>query len=240
MRALHVLALALLLPLAACGRSDPPADADRAPAGLSRTSQKAWQLARDNLARRNIGIGGKSGLTVQMGRIEDLPEAEITPQGDLLIEGRPVELDETQRGQLLAYREQLVDLAAEGAALGVEGARLGMKAATGAVMAMLTGNREQYKHRLKAEGSRIEEQAGRLVCARLPDLMARQQALAAAIPEFGPYATLTRADIDDCGKRGGKWQMAVNDDRADGTPQEGGWDPAAEADAAAARVDDAR
>ena len=36
------------------------------------------------------------------------------------------------------------------------------------------------------------------LCGRLPDMMASQQKLAAALPEFRPYATMTQDDIDDC------------------------------------------
>jgi len=31
-------------------------------------------------------------------------------------------------------------------------------------------------------------------------MMARQQALAAALPAFQPYATMDQSDIDDCGR----------------------------------------
>jgi hypothetical protein len=34
----------------------------------------------------------------------------------------------------------------------------------------------------------------------MPDLLASQQKLAAAMPEFRPYATMTQKDVDDCGK----------------------------------------
>ncbi|NLB58745.1 MAG: hypothetical protein GX805_09845, partial [Gammaproteobacteria bacterium] len=38
------------------------------------------------------------------------------------------------------------------------------------------------------------------LCALLPGLYDSQQALAAELTEFVPYATMTREDIDECGK----------------------------------------
>jgi hypothetical protein len=39
--------------------------------------------------------------------------------------------------------------------------------------------------------------------------MAGQQALAAAVPEFKPYARMTQADIEDCGKDVGQGKGVV-------------------------------
>jgi len=52
---------------------------------------------------------------------------------------------------------------------------------------------------VNAEAGKIEAQAKQL-CTLLPGMMAKQQALAAAVPEFKPYATMDQSDIDDCGK----------------------------------------
>jgi len=52
---------------------------------------------------------------------------------------------------------------------------------------------------VNAEASKIEAQARKL-CTLLPEMMAKQQGLAVAVPEFKPYATMDQGDIDDCGK----------------------------------------
>ena len=36
------------------------------------------------------------------------------------------------------------------------------------------------------------------ICRRLPQVLDSQQALATSLPQFRPYATLERDDIDDC------------------------------------------
>ncbi|WP_101925466.1 MULTISPECIES: hypothetical protein [Luteimonas] len=50
---------------------------------------------------------------------------------------------------------------------------------------------------MEAEGAKIEAEADKL-CDRLPPLLASQQALAAALPAFQPYATMDATDVDDC------------------------------------------
>jgi len=69
---------------------------------------------------------------------------------------------------------------------------------------------------MEAEGAKMEAEAQKM-CTHMPALLASQQALAAALPEFAPYATMDASDVDDCGK-----DVVVERD-----------DPAAEADAAA-------
>ena len=56
-----------------------------------------------------------------------------------------------------------------------------------------------FEQRMEAQGEKIEAEAMKL-CVQLPPLLASQQALAASLPEFKPYARMTQDDIDDCGK----------------------------------------
>ena len=58
---------------------------------------------------------------------------------------------------------------------------------------------KDFETRKEAEGKKIEAEAMKL-CKQLPPLLASQQALAASLPAFKPYATMTQDDIDDCGK----------------------------------------
>jgi hypothetical protein len=54
------------------------------------------------------------------------------------------------------------------------------------------------------------------LCKRMPGLLTSQQKLAAALPAFRPYPTMTQEDIDDCGKdmkdKDGKKGFAVFSD----------------------------
>lgn len=228
MRSFHALALLALLPLAACSGRDDPASGDGstppANTALGRKIQQAMAEASEKLDRENIQIGKNSGLT----------RAEITPQGDLLIGGKAVAIDEAQRKLLLAYRADMVEVARAGIEVGMRGADLGIEAAAGALKSLLDGSSEEFKREMKARGERIKADAKR-VCEHLPDLLASQEALAASLPAFKPYATLDQGDIDDCGKDG-NYDVDLDFDAVDpddSTDEPEHMDAAAEADAAA-------
>lgn len=199
------LALALLgcLPLlAACNRQHDPSP----PAGNEPTSalggivKKATDQARENLANNNINLSDQFHININgrsVGRPGGLPKAEITPQGDLLVENKAVVTTPAQRKLLLQYRQHLIGLAEAGMEIGVQGADLGMKAAGEAIRGALGGNAAQSERRVEAEAAKIEAAALRL-CRQLPALLATQQALAATLPDFRPYARMDQSDIDEC------------------------------------------
>lgn len=245
----HILAssLFLLLPLAGCGGGT-PADAGQSGTGepgsgslVGRGVQAAIARAAEKLETENITVGGKHDNGFRWGdAATDLPRAEITPGGDLLIDGKPVAVDAQQRQLLLEHRAQVVDVAKAGMSIGVRGADLGVKAATGALKAVFSGTTDEFGQRMEAEGKGIELEAQQLVCSRLPGLRRTQDALAAALPEFAPYATLSQADVDNCGKDGhpGSFDISAgavtaNADADADTDADATMDAAAEADAAA-------
>src|SRR5690606_5820949 len=157
--------------------------------------------------------------------------------------GKAVAIDETQRQLLLAHRRQLVSVAQAGLALGSRGAELGVRAATGAGKAALAGRTGARERRMGAAGTRVEADGSELVCGRLPGLLATQQALAAALPEFRPYARLEPEDVESCGQDGQRKRklqvqaglVGVGAEMSAGGDDPAGFelDAAAEADAAA-------
>jgi hypothetical protein len=193
-RSLVLAAMLACLPLlAGCGRKDQDAAAGTAPpSALGNLVKRATDEAREKLATENISLSHD-----RRNNRTSLPKAEITPQGDLLIAGETVEIDEQQRALLLQHRAHLVAIAEAGIAVGVQGADLGMKAASMAIKSVFSGNTEQLERDIEAEAGKIEAEAMK-ICDLLPALMASQQALAAALPPLAPYATMTRKDIDDC------------------------------------------
>lgn len=239
MRKLHALTLLALLPLAACGKSEQapaPADSDStaaaAPANtaVGRKIQEAMAEASRKLATENIRVAEDSGK----------PKAEISPQGDFLVNGKSVPVDEAQRKLLLAHRANLIAIAQAGIAVGMQGADLGIEAATGALKSVFTGTSDDFEKRMEARGKQIEGEAMK-ICQRMPALLDSQNALAAALPDFKPYATMDQSDIDDCGKDGHYdvdigGTNATADVQTDTDTDTGhNMDAAAEADAAAAR-----
>lgn len=190
--------LAGLALASACSRQpDPvpasPADTPPSPAsGIASVLKQATDEARDKLANGNISLSS--------GDSDSLPKAEIGPKGDLLIGGAPVAIDEAQRALLMEHHTRILAMAKAGMDIGVQGADLCMKAAREAIKGVFTGNTDDIEKRVNAEADKLKAEAAKL-CATLPVLMASEQAVAAAVPEFRPYAKMQQTDIDDCNKR---------------------------------------
>jgi hypothetical protein len=200
---LAIAVLACLPLLAAC---DGNRDRTAAPAAGEPTSalgnivKSATDEARRKLETENISIS--DGMDIQVNghsisRPKGKSKAEITPAGDLLIEGKPVVVDPQQRALLLQYRQHIIGIANAGMDIGVQGADLGMKAASEAISGIFSGNADKVEERIKPETQKIEAAAERL-CDRLPPMLATQNALASSLPQFRPYATMTEGDISDC------------------------------------------
>jgi hypothetical protein len=171
------------------GSSAAPATPASADTPIARAIDRAIDKVGVEIASRNIRISdGDDGK----------PKAEITPQGDFLIAGKAVSLTPAQRTEMLAYRQQIIGVAREGAEIGKQGVSLGMSAAGTAIAGALTGESDQQiRKRVEAQASGIRKAAAK-ICDRLPAMMTSQRKLAADVPEFRPYANMTQQDIDDC------------------------------------------
>ena len=180
-----VLVSCLCLLLAACGER-PQADDPLGEASIGQKVREATNRARKEITEKNISISSDGGAKV-----------EISPTGDLLIDGRAIAIDESQRKLLLEYRAQVVQVAEAGIEIGVQGANLGVRAAGEALKGVLSGDTEQIEKRIEDEARKLGQSATR-ICDQLPAMLATQQRLAAAIPEFKPYAKMDQSDIDEC------------------------------------------
>ncbi len=181
--------------LAACSAGQAPASSTSSSASptpdtpIASAIDRAMDKVGAEIATKNIRVSdGGDGK----------PKAEITPQGDFLIDGKAVPLTAAQRNEMLAYRQQIVGVAQQGVEIGKQGASLGMSAAGAAIAGALAGESDQQiRQRVEAQASGIREAAAK-ICDRLPAMMTSQQKLAADVPAFKPYATMTQQDIDDC------------------------------------------
>ncbi len=185
-----LLALMLALPLAACGEHSAPASqqasADpQADTTLGKQVRDATDKAREKLAEGNISIGS------------DGSKVELSPTGDLLINGTSVPLNDSQRAITVQYRKQVVEIAEAGIEIGVQGANLGVRAAGEALKGIFSGDTDKIEERVNAEAEKLQAHANK-ICDKMPALMATQQQLAAAVPEFRPYAKMEQSDIDEC------------------------------------------
>lgn len=175
---------------------------------LGKTVASALDKARAELENGNIDLS--NGVNVQVGehgrhfeiggnRKDGKPKAEITPQGDLLVEGKPVDVTPAQRTLLLRYRQRIIAIAEAGMAVGVKGADLAGKALAETFSGLLHGDADAAGKRIEAEGEKLKADAHR-ICAQLPGMLETQQQLAATLPAFEPYATMTQEDVEDCMK----------------------------------------
>ena len=121
-------------------------------------------------------------------------------------------------GRLLELADQRLDSRdrALNVAVGGCGADLGIHAAKAAIWGALSGkNDKAIEASIKPQTDKIQAAALKL-CKRLPELLSSQQKLAAAMPEFRPYARMEQKDVDDCGKemadKDGKKGFAVFSD----------------------------
>lgn len=222
------LALALLLPLTACSQSSDSRSSDNVAQAMKEVQkqtsssvigaevQKGIDKAKQELLTKDIDV---SSVHINgEGRHDDgskLPKAVITPQGNLVIAGKPVDATPEQHAMLVDYRQQIIGIAEAGMDIGASGADLGVSAAKQAIFGALAGKSDkEIEASIKPQTDKIQAAAMKL-CKRLPDMLASQQKLAAAMPAFKPYATMTQKDVDDCGKdidQNGKKGFAVFSD----------------------------
>lgn len=199
------LTLCLMLPLAAHAGEPDPADTGIG-AEVSRELGEARREVAADLAkaRHEMQTGNlRIDNSLRFTRKDDANtpvRAEITPQGDLLIEGEAQPIDNAQRRQLLAYRGQVVGIALAGIDIGQRTADVALAEVedaswVGLLFGAMSGRLERrIEHIVKQE----LEPAMREICRQLPAVRTSQQQLASSLPQFRPYATLEAGDVEDC------------------------------------------
>ena len=210
---LRNLAFALLAaPLLGCNQPPAPPSPPAAPTAASdvpqtmigRQVEKAISKARSEMATSNISISDGIDINIsgyKLRRPQASQKAEISPAGDLLIDGKPVAVTPAQRAELLQYRTHVISIAEAGMAVGVKGADVAGEALAGVAGAIFRGEEgtQAFEQRMEAKAASIEAEAVK-ICAQLPGLLASQQRLSASLPAFQPYASMTQSDVDECAK----------------------------------------
>lgn len=183
MSRLLTLLIVPMLALAGCGGSK---DADARDGSLA---EKVAREVREEMANENLSVSDKD---------KNLPRAEITPEGVLVIDGQPVAMDPSQKALAVAYRQNVAAVAEAGATIGVEAAGLAKDSVVAALEGVFNGEGTEGVEAKVKEKSKGIEAAALTLCAQLPALLASERALADAVPEFAPYADMDESDIDDC------------------------------------------
>lgn len=180
------LAAALILPLAGCAEQ-------QADLGARIQDQVRTEMAKaaEKLASEQFELNA-----------DGLPAASISAEGVLSIDGKPLPLTPQQQALALQYRQQIQAIAAEGMQIGLQGAELGVGAAASALGGVISGkDAGQIEAEIQDKAAGLRQAAAQL-CDRLPALVQAGQALAAAVPEFAPYATVTGKSVEQCRQDG--------------------------------------
>ncbi|MCL7713607.1 YggN family protein [Stenotrophomonas mori] len=204
-RTTHALA-ALLLCLPATALAAPPGDdagtaISRGIADSRAEVRAEMAAARAGLDREDLALGGALavGRRSRATPADTPPPAHISRDGDLVVDGSVVAITPGQRRLLLDYRQQVLALARAGIDAGEQAAMVALDATDislfGLVMGGVTGRLEQRIEK-KVE-QEIRPMVARL-CRQLPAVRAAQQALAARLPAFQPYADLDQDDLRRC------------------------------------------
>jgi hypothetical protein len=209
--ALAVASLPLLAGACSQQKADPAADSaevaksqvHEAQTIIGKTVEREIAKARKELHEGNISIGGK-GVNVSIngkhytGDEDDgRPRAEITPKGEMLVDGKPVATTPAQQAMLLEYRGQVIGVAEAGMVIGTKAADLAGSAIKESIGAIFSGDTDKIEQRVEAQADKLKDEA-KVLCTQLPPMLATLQKLAASLPAFRPYANMTQEDIDDC------------------------------------------
>ncbi len=177
-----------------------PAPGNTAQTAIGQAAQNAIAEARTKLETENIKLGQGNGIHINGGKTpSNLPLAEITPKGDFIVDGKNIAVDANQRALLLDYRKHVIDIASLGMTIGAKGADLAGTAVNEALASIFTGKTDQVEKRVNAQAETLKADAQQ-ICASLPAMRVTQDKLAAALPAFKPYATMTQDEIDNCNK----------------------------------------
>lgn len=149
------------------------------------TAVKAMNEARQKLRTENFPLSHKDGG----------PKAEITPEGDFLIDGKAVAMTDAQREALVQYRSEMIEVADAGIALGQSGVVIAGKAVSQALSGFFGGGSDEAKTGIEAEAKKMEA-AAMQICHAVEALIVTQDALSAVLPEFAPYAGKIKGEVD--------------------------------------------
>lgn len=200
-----LIALMLCLPLVAQAAPEPEsvsAEIKREMASSRAEVRAEMETARAELDTENLSLGSSFniGKRSQAKPSEsNLPDAHITPAGDLVIAGKTVSTTAQQRRLLLDYRGQVLRVAKAGIDGGERAAMAALQATDVSLFSLIVGGMTgSLERRVETLVKRHVEPMVAQICQQLPEVLASQQALAASVPQFQPYANMDQDDIDSC------------------------------------------
>lgn len=132
--------------------------------------------------------------------VDDAPDATISAEGHLNIDGKPVVTTPPQDELLKRYQTAAAAVREHGIATGKAGAAVAGEAIKGVAASIANGDGDQVDKRVNAQTKRVE-QAAMKICEDIADIKTAQDSLAAELPAFKPYGHILGPDAaNDCRK----------------------------------------
>ncbi|HJP97324.1 MAG TPA: DUF2884 family protein [Rhodanobacteraceae bacterium] len=119
------------------------------------------------------------------------PNANVSADGDLSIDGKAVAVTPAQHQLLRRYYRQARYTMDSGEAIGKQGVQIATHSIGAAIRSIFHGDSSGADKQLDSQSKQIESAADKL-CADIKALGATQHAIAAEIPAFAPYASNDR------------------------------------------------
>jgi hypothetical protein len=127
----------------------------------------------------------------------DGSDARITAAGDLDIQGKSVAVTPAQRELIKGYHADAVVLRKDAIATGKAGMATGMHAFDAVAKGLASGNADSIDSEVDGRAKKVDALAN-TVCQDLARLYADQGRVTAALPAFGPYATIEPHEVSEC------------------------------------------
>lgn len=121
------------------------------------------------------------------------PNAHISRNGDLSIDGKAIAVTPAQRQLLQRYYQEARATMDSGADVGRQGVKMAERGVGDAIASIFGKDSSTADKQMDAQSTRVENAASTL-CASIKTLGATQTAIATSIPAFAPYAAGDRMD----------------------------------------------
>ena len=124
-------------------------------------------------------------------------DAIVSASGALSIAGTPVTVNAAQAQIAARYFTSAVALRDDAMKTGAAGASTAATAIASVAVGLASGNPDSIDAKVNASAAKVEAAADR-VCTDVQALTQAQNELAAALPQFKPYATIAAHEVNDC------------------------------------------
>ena len=128
---------------------------------------------------------------------EGITDTMVDADGGLTIAGNAIATGAGQRQLLARYHDGILQLRSDGVAVGRAGIRTAGKAIGSVVAGLVSGKPDKIEAKVDARAREVEQRVAEL-CDTLRGIRSTQDAIAAQVEAFRPYATITADDAGHC------------------------------------------